>query len=228
MFKNKNFSKYSIYIIGAMISCGSASSQQLGTIEEIAELNRQKVISDLRKQIDLGKTSDKSLEVTKEASSKIIHPIKENVDDQIPEVVSIYGVRPDALYAVISNVGNRNMRVRAGESSANGWEVEKITPTFVVFRKAQKSNSSTKSGSKKIVSKTSDDSPTYKRVTVGLSPMQRSASNPAGISGAMPSPMFPQGPLIQGMGYSQPQAPLMMQLPPAATLPVPPQQIGVR
>lgn len=228
MFKNNKFFIFSIVFYGAMIMSGTVSSQTPGSIEEIAELNRQKVISDLRKQIDSSKSSDKSLEVAKDVATKIAQTRKENESDQIPEVVSIYGVRPDALYAVISNVGNRNMRVRVGESSANGWEVEKITPTFVVFRKEQKTNTSKNSGVKKIDKKTLDNSPSFKRVTVGLSPLQRSPSNPVGVSGAMPAPMYPQGPLMQGMGYSQPQAPLMMQLPPTATLPVSPQPIGVR
>lgn len=224
MCKKSNTLKSSLPIILGLMTAFGAFAQASGSIEEIAELNRQKVVTELKKQIDSSKAADRALDAVKEANLRMNQPPKENLADQAPEVISIFGVRADALQAVISTATSRNMRVRVGEFSANGWEVEKITPNFVTFRREVKNRKPSKSVSKAGIASQNEGAVSYQRVTAGLSNAQRTASNPLGVSGSMPLPMYPQpGQPMQGMGYAfQSQTPALIQMPPLAPMPVTP------
>ena len=119
------------------------------TIDEIADLQKQKTVSELRTQMKQD-APPAALEV---------RPAVVRVQQQVPPpaVVSIFGVSADNLQASISEGAAPNIRVRVGDETPSGWTVERISRSAVTFAR---------SGQEVVAKSKSERSSTLRRVTV--------------------------------------------------------------
>jgi hypothetical protein len=206
MFEKVNYKKISTLLAGAAVF-GVVHSQ---TIEEITDLNKQKVVAELRKQVDAAK-ADSSRDLLNSSRSQI-PATKEVSKDRLPDIVAIYGQRPDALIAILNDGGTRNVRMRAGDFTSSGWEIEKISPSTITLRKETPSNKK-----KKIKKDASPDvdQRTFKRMSVSWN---NSTPTPVMVTGgaAQLPPVPTQSSPVMGYGATQPPA-LTVQLPQAAS-----------
>lgn len=109
----------------AMLSTASASTLAQ-TIDEIAELQKQKTVAELRGQIK----SESPAPIPVEARPTVVRAQPPLAP---PAVVSIFGLNPDALQAAISDGASQNIRIRVGDETPSGWTVERITRSAVTF-----------------------------------------------------------------------------------------------
>jgi hypothetical protein len=193
-------SKHTGALMAFALSAVSANAlaQTGATIEEIADLNRKKVVVDLKKQIDAGKPVEVAI---KSAAAPIFVAKKPDPADLVPDVLAIFGARPDQLSAVLSSPGQRDVRVVAGEGVTGGWVVERINTGNVVFRLAEPDQG--KASAKKAAkgAPTVEPVPTYRRVTVAVGSQRHVLPSPAVAAAPSAGSNLP------------PPSPLMMQLP---------------
>ena len=193
-------SKHTGALIALALSavCANALAQTGATIEEIADLNREKVVVDLKKQIDAGKPAEVAI---KPAAAPVIVAKKANPADLVPDVLAIFGARPDQLSAVLSSPGQRDVRVVAGEVITGGWMVERITTGNVVFRLAEPAQGAASAKKPAKGAATAETAPTYRRVTVAVGSQRHARPAPAVAAAPSAGSNLP------------PPSPLMMQLP---------------
>jgi type IV pilus biogenesis protein PilP len=125
-------------LIGCCLVWHAAQAQ---TIDEITDLQRQKVLAELKRQVrdEVRKDADTdSLFRPPPISGPRVSP---QPDAAVPpEVVAIFGVRSDSLVAVVNEPDARNVRMRVGDSTPGGWTVEKISSSAVTFTRPGHSN----------------------------------------------------------------------------------------
>ena len=198
-----------LLLLALSVVCANALAQASATIDEIAELNRKKVVADLKKQIESSKLAEVDL---KPVATPVLESKKVDPADLIPDVTAIFGPRPDQLSAMLSSPGQRDVRVVSGDVITGGWVVERINTGHVVFRSDEvgTSKASSKRAPKRAVS--TEAAPTYRRVTVAVG----SQRHPRAVSTIAGAPAQ-----VASLPLPSPLPLSMMQLPTPLPVPAP-------
>lgn len=122
-----------VTIVGALFFLALASVAHSQTLSEISDLQKAKVIADLKKQIASANdaTPQPASAGAIQASSQALRKV-ESEQSPAPSVLAVYGTG-DELAAAISESGGKAIRVKAGDRTPEGWVVERITRSGVSF-----------------------------------------------------------------------------------------------
>jgi type IV pilus biogenesis protein PilP len=124
-----------------MILAALAPASQAQTIKEISDLQKAKVLADLKKQLAqaneaaMGSVVAMAPRAPAPAAPAFAAVAPRVVEDEpraALAVTAIYGVG-DALTAAVSDNNSRSVRMAVGERTASGWLVEGITRSGVTF-----------------------------------------------------------------------------------------------
>lgn len=127
-----------------MVLAALAPTSQAQTIKEISDLQKAKVLADLKKQLaqaneaamgSMGSVVAMAPRAPAPAAPAFAAVAPRVVEDEpraALAVTAIYGVG-DALTAAVSDNNSRSVRMAVGERTASGWLVEGITRSGVTF-----------------------------------------------------------------------------------------------